>query len=174
MVVVDMDGKVVEGKLNPSSDTPTHIILYKTFLEIGGITHTHSAYATMFAQACRAIPCLGTTHADHFYGTIPVTRPLSEEEINTDYEVNTGQVIIERFADRSPVEMPAVLVGHHGPFAWGNSVEASVKNAVALEEVARMFMFTKMINPNGEPAAQYLLDKHYKRKHGPDAYYGQK
>ena len=174
MVVVNFKGEVVDGSLKPSSDTPTHIALYQAFKDISGITHTHSAHATMFAQAGLEIPCFGTTHADHFYGPVPVTRPLSEAEVSGDYEANTGAVIIERFAGMNPLEMPAVLVSNHGPFTWGSSAMDSVKNAVALEEVARMALGTMHINPHVEPVPGYLLDKHYLRKHGRNAYYGQK
>jgi L-ribulose-5-phosphate 4-epimerase len=173
MVVVDLDGTVVEGDLKPSSDTPTHLALYKAFTDIGGITHTHSAYATMYAQARCEIPCFGTTHADHFYGPVPCTRPLTEAEVTDCYEANTGTVIIERFDGIQPLEMPAVLVANHAPFTWGRGAIDSVKNSVALEEVARMAFGTYLINPGAEPVAQYLLDKHYLRKHGPGAYYGQ-
>lgn len=173
MVVVDLENQVVEGRMQPSSDTATHTLLYREMAGLGGVVHTHSSHAVMFAQAETEIPCFGTTHADHFYGTIPVTRSLTKEEIEGGYEVNTGRVIIERFASLSPLEMPAVLVGHHGPFAWGENVQKAVQNAVALEEVARMALFTQLINPEARPAPAYLLDKHYRRKHGPDAYYGQ-
>jgi L-ribulose-5-phosphate 4-epimerase len=138
MVVVDLEGNVVEGNLRPSSDTPSHVLLYRHFEKVGGITHTHSPHASMFAQARVEIPCFGTTHADHFFGPVPVTRPLSEQEVETAYEANTGQVIVERFAEIDPLEMPAVLVAGHGPFAWGRNADASVENAVALEAVAEM------------------------------------
>ena len=174
MVVVDLKGKVVEGKKRPSSDTPTHIELYKAFPEIGGITHTHSKYATVFSQACKEIPCLGTTHADHFYGTIPVTRLLTEEEVNTDYELNTGKVIIERFENINPLSMPGVLVAGHAPFAFGKSASESVRNGLILERVAGMALSTFQLNPNINELPDYITEKHYKRKHGPDAYYGQK
>ena len=174
MVVVDLKGKVVEGKKRPSSDTPTHIELYKAFPEIGGITHTHSKYATVFSQARKEIPCLGTTHADHFYGTIPVTRFLTEEEVNTDYELNTGKVIIERFENINPLSMPGVLVAGHAPFTFGKSASESVRNGLILERVAGMALSTLQLNPNIKELPGYISDKHYKRKHGPDAYYGQK
>ncbi|TWT29391.1 L-ribulose-5-phosphate 4-epimerase [Posidoniimonas corsicana] len=174
-VIVSVEtGKVVQGDLKPSSDTATHRLLYQAFEGVGGITHTHSPKGTAFAQARREIPCYGTTHADHFYGPIPVTRPLSEEEINTDYEGNTGHVIIERFADLDPVAVPGVLVGSHAPFAWGAHAAESVKNAVALEAVAGMAIDTLALAPSVPPVDDYLLEKHYSRKHGPNAYYGQK
>ena len=147
MVVVDLDGNPVEGDLRPSSDTATHVLLYRAFSEIGGVTHTHSRYGTVFAQSRREIPCLGTTHADHFHGSVPVTRALTEEEVNAAYEANTGQVIIERFADLDPVAMPAVLVAGHAPFTWGPNPRASVRNAVALEAVAEMAFATQLIAP---------------------------
>jgi len=174
MVVVDRDGRVVEGELRPSSDTATHVLLYQRFDSIGGVTHTHSRFATMYAQARAEIPCLGTTHADHFFGPVPVTRPLTAAEVDEAYEANTGQVIIERFAELDPVPMPAVLVAGHAPFAWGGSAADSVKNAVALEAVAEMALGTLQIRPDAPPLEPYVLDKHYRRKHGPDAYYGQK
>lgn len=174
MVVVDLNGKVVEGKKRPSSDTPTHIELYKAFPEIGGITHTHSKYATIFAQACREIPCLGTTHADHFYGSIPVTRFLTEEEVNSDYELNTGEVIVERFEKINPVSMPGVLVAGHAPFSFGKNASESVRNGLILERVAEMALGTLQLNPDIKELPKYISEKHYKRKHGPDAYYGQK
>ena len=173
MVVVDMEGKVVEGNLNPSSDLPTHIELYKAFDDIGGITHTHSKWATIFSQAGRAIKPLGTTHADTFYGEIPVTRRLTPAEIGGDYEKETGTVIIEAFKGIEPLNIPAVLVNSHGPFAWGANAVKSVENALILEEVAMMAWHTMKLNKNTE-IQQELLDKHYFRKHGKDAYYGQK
>jgi L-ribulose-5-phosphate 4-epimerase len=174
MVVVDLaTGDVVEGKLKPSSDTPTHRLLYRKFLAIGGITHTHSPRATAFAQSRREIPCFGTTHADHFCGPVPVTRQLTEAEINEDYEGNTGRVIVECFASLDPLAIPGVLVASHAPFAWGKDVADSVKNAVTLEAVASMALDTLALNPQQGPVEQYLLDKHYLRKHGKDAYYGQ-
>ncbi len=175
MVVVSVEtGETLEGKLKPSSDTPTHRYLYQQFPGVGGIAHTHSTHATMFAQARREIPCFGTTHADHFYGPVPVTRPLTAEEIERAYELETGVVIVERFADLDPLAIPGVLVASHAPFAWGKSAADSVKNAVALEAVAQMALGTLSLNPNQIPVEQYLLDKHYFRKHGPGAYYGQK
>jgi L-ribulose-5-phosphate 4-epimerase len=174
MVIVDLDGNIVEGVLKPSSDTPTHVLLYRSFGQIGGITHTHSRYGTVFAQARREIPCLGTTHADHFYGSVPVTRPLTEEEVTTGYEANTGRVIIERFTDLDPAAMPAVLVAGHAPFTWGKTARASVENAVALEAIAEMALATQMIVPDAPHLEAFVLEKHYQRKHGPEAYYGQK
>lgn len=175
MVVVDLaTGDVIEGKLKPSSDTPTHRVLYQKFAGLGGITHTHSPRATAFAQARRDIPCFGTTHADHFFGPVPVTRPLTEEEIAKDYEWNTGLVIVERFAGLDPLATPGVLVASHAPFAWGKDVDDSLKNAITLEAVAGMAIDTLAINPQALPVEQYLIDKHYFRKHGKDAYYGQK
>ncbi len=174
MVVVDLNGNVVEGKLRPSSDTPTHVLLYQHFSNIGGIAHTHSRYATMFAQARVEIPCFGTTHADHFCGPVPVTRALTKQEVDDAYETNTGHVIIERFRDLDAAAMPAVLVAGHAPFAWGESVAASVKNAVALEAVAEMAIGTRLIRPDAPVLEAFVLDKHFERKHGPGAYYGQK
>ena len=174
MVVVDLQGNVVEGKLRPSCDTPAHVVLYRHFEQIGGITHTHSSRATMFAQARVEIPCLGTTHADHFHGPVPVTRPLTQQEVETDYEANTGLVIVERFAGLDPPEMPAVLVAGHAPFTWGRSAADAVHNAVALEAVAEMALGTLTIRADAPPLESYVLDKHYQRKHGPAAYYGQK
>ncbi len=175
MVVVDTTtGAVVEGNLKPSSDTPTHRLLYQQFSGIRGITHTHSPRATAFAQARRPIPCLGTTHADHFHGEIPVTRPLTPEEIDEDYETNTGKVIVEAFERLDPVAMPGVLVAQHAPFAWGVSAADSVKNAVTLEAVAAMALDTLALDPSSPQLDQSLLDKHYFRKHGPGAYYGQR
>ncbi len=173
MVVVDLAGNVVEGDLRPSSDTPTHILLYQQFSGIGGITHTHSQFATTFAQARREIPCYGTTHADHFHGPVPVTRPLTKAEVDTAYEANTGRVIIERFGNLDPAAMPAVLVAGHAPFTWGKDVAESVKNAVALEAVAQMALGVQQIMRDAQPLESYILEKHYRRKHGPDAYYGQ-
>lgn len=175
MVVVDLDGHVVEGNLRPSSDTPTHVRLYHAFETIGGITHTHSPHATAFAQARAGIPCLGTTHADHFMGPVPVTRPLTIEEVQRDYEGCTGDVIIECFADLTPAEVPAVLVAGHAPFTWGRDAADSVKNAVTLEAVCRVAMGTMQLRPDGPPLLEsHILAKHYQRKHGPNAYYGQR
>lgn len=175
MVVVDLEGKVVEGKLNPSSDTPTHVELYKAFPNIGGVVHTHSRWATIWSQAGRGIPPYGTTHGDYFYGEIPCTRPMTPQEIGGAYEKETGTVIIERFKGINPDSVPAVLVNSHGPFAWGKSPEEAVHNAVVLEEVAMMAWHTENL-PGGRtvPMQQELLDKHFLRKHGPNAYYGQK
>jgi L-ribulose-5-phosphate 4-epimerase len=168
-------GEVVEGARRPSSDTLTHLELYREFRNIGGIVHTHSFHATAYAQARSEISCLGTTHADHFYGTIPVTRDLTAEEIAKDYELNTGKVIVEHFRSRKidPDEMPAVLVASHAPFVWGKTQQKALENAIALEYVAGMQIEAMQINPKTKPVAQVLLDKHFKRKHGPGAYYGQ-
>jgi L-ribulose-5-phosphate 4-epimerase len=174
MVILDLDGKVVEGKLRPSSDAPTHLELYRCFKEIGGVTHTHSRHATLWAQACRDIPALGTTHADHFYGPVPVTPVLTAEEIQGDYELNTGKVIVRRFSGIDPMAVPAVLVANHGPFTWGKDGHDSVKNAVVLEEVAAMALGTLTISAHQPPISQAILDKHYLRKHGKNAYYGQR
>lgn len=174
VVIVDLDANVVEGNLRPSSDTATHVALYRAFGDIGGITHTHSRHATAFAQARREIPCLGTTHADHFYGAVPVTRVLSDSEVATDYEANTGAVIVERFADLDALAMPAVLVAGHAPFTWGPSVAASLENAVALEAVAAMALETLAVDAGAAGLEDWVLDKHFLRKHGKDAYYGQK
>jgi len=174
MVVCDMEGKVVEGDLKPSSDTPIHLELYKSFETIGGVCHTHSPQATMWAQACREIPCLGTTHADYFYGAVPVTEALSREEIEGDFEINTGKLIVRRFKNLNPVQMPAVLVANHGPFTWGQAAVEAVEAAVVLEQVALIAAGTLGINPQQQAISQDLLDRHYLRKHGKDAYYGQK
>ena len=176
MVVTDLDGRVVEGELNPSSDLPTHVELYKAFPKIGGVVHTHSTEAVGWAQAGRDIPFYGTTHADYFYGPIPAARSLTEDEINRAYELETGSVIIETFRERDldPMAVPGVTVRNHGPFTWGKSPEEAVYHSVVLEEVAKMARFTEQINPRVEPAPKYLMDKPYLRKHGPNAYYGQK
>lgn len=174
IVLIDLDGKLLEKSLKPSSDTPTHLELYRNFVDIGGICHTHSPNATMWAQACREIPCFGTTHADYFYGPIPVTDTMTEEQIKSDYELNTGRVIVKRFANIDPMQMPAVLVAHHGPFTWGGSPAGAVEAAVVLEQIAATALGTILINPNVNPINKTLLDKHYLRKHGKDAYYGQK
>ena len=173
MVVVDLDGKVVDGELNPSSDLDTHLALYKTFAEIGGITHTHSRWATIFSQAGVPVPALGTTHADHFYGSVPVTRKLTVEEINGKYEYETGKVIVETFKTLDPNAIPGVLVQSHGPFTWGKNAMKSVENAIVLEEVAYMAWNTLQLNPEAK-LQQDLLDRHYLRKHGAGATYGQK
>lgn len=173
MVVVDLEGNVIEGNLSPSSDLPTHIELYKAFSDIGGVTHTHSNWATIFSQAGISIPALGTTHADAFYGSVPVTRRLTTQEINGEYEKETGRVIVETFNKLDPESIPAVLVNSHGPFTWGKDACKSVENAIILEEVAMMAWHTLMLN-NKVDFQQELLDKHYFRKHGPNAYYGQK
>lgn len=174
MVVVDLDGNVVEGGLKPSSDTPTHLFLYKAFKNIGGVVHTHSINATSFAQSGKEILPFGTTHADAFFGSVPITRALSESEIKTDYELNTGKVIAETFSDKDPDAIPAVLVKNHGPFSWGATPEKAVENAVTLEAVAEMAIKTMLINSAAKPVPQFLLEKHYYRKHGKNAYYGQK
>ena len=174
MVVLDLDGNIVEGDLNPSSDTPTHIELYKEFKNIGGIVHTHSQWATQWAQAGRSIPAYGTTHADYFYGSIPCARKLTQEEIENDYEKNTGKVIIEEFKDKDEEAIPGILVNGHGPFAWGKDCKNAVHNAKVLEQVAMMAFYSEQINKDIKPVDNYLLDKHYFRKHGKNAYYGQK
>ena len=174
MVVVNIDGKVIEGELNPSTDLPTHLELYKAYTGIGGVVHTHSSAATSWAQAGRGIPCYGTTHADYFYGEIPCTRDLTADEVNTEYEKNTGVVIVETMADRDALAMPGALVKNHGVFAWGTDADNAVHNAVIIEYVAKMAAETERLNPEAAPAPQYLLDKHYLRKHGKNAYYGQK
>lgn len=175
MVVVDLSGKVVEGKWKPSSDTPTHVELYKAFPNVGGVCHTHSSYATSWAQAGRGIPCYGTTHADYFYGDVPCLRCLTKDEIEEAYERNTGTLIVSEFArlHLDQVAMPAVLLKNHGPFTWGKDAVAAVHNAVVLEECAKMAYRTEQINPSVRPAPQELQDKHYLRKHGKNAYYGQ-
>ena len=181
MVVVDLDGKVVEGDLNPSSDTPTHVELYKAFPEIGGVVHTHSTYATAWAQAGRDIPNIGTTHADYFHEDIPCTRDMKKEEVFGEYEKETGNVIVERFKDMAPMDTPAVLVKNHGPFTWGTDADNAVHNAVVLEEVAKMaFIANTLVLPTLDLVThvpsmnKHLIEKHYSRKHGPNAYYGQK
>ena len=173
MVVVDLDGKVVEGKWKPSSDTPTHVVLYKAFPNIGGVVHTHSRWAVSFAQAGRAIPAMGTTQGDYFYGDIPCTRPMTDEEIKGEYEKETGNVIVETFAGKDPDAIPAVNVFSHGPFTWGTDPFNAVHNAVVMEEVAFMDFHALMLSPDQGRMQQTLLDKHYLRKHGANAYYGQ-
>lgn len=173
MVVMDLDGNKVEGQMNPSSDTATHLELYKAFQEIGGIVHTHSPMATAWAQAGRGIPCYGTTHADYFYGEIPCARNLTQQEIEEAYEKNTGLVIIEAFRGRNPIHNPGVLCANHGPFTWGRDAAQAVYHAVVLEEIAKMNLFTEILKPGLSPAPQCIQDKHFQRKHGPNAYYGQ-
>lgn len=175
MVVVDLDCKVIEGKYNPSSDTPTHAELYRAFPSIGGVVHTHSPFATSWAQAGRDIPCYGTTHADYFYGSIPCLRVLTAEEIDEAYEKNTGLLIVSEFKrlNKDVEAVPGVLCKNHGPFAWGKDAHEAVHNAVVLEEVAKMAYMAELINPKVQPAPQELQDKHYFRKHGANAYYGQ-
>jgi L-ribulose-5-phosphate 4-epimerase len=172
MVIVDMDGKVLEGKYKPSSDTSTHLELYKAFPEIGGVVHTHSTYATAWAQSGLDIPNIGTTHADYFSDDIPCTRDMTEEEVKGDYEKDTGTVIIERFKELNPVHIPGVLVKNHGPFSWGKDADDAVHNAVVLEQVAKMAFIAYQVNPN-LTMNKLLIQKHFSRKHGPDAYYGQ-
>ncbi|GAA0137766.1 L-ribulose-5-phosphate 4-epimerase [Paenibacillus sp. YSY-4.3] len=174
MVVVDLEGNVVEGKLRPSSDTPTHMVLYRSFPDIGGVVHTHSPWGTSWAQAGKALPAYGTTHADYFYGEIPVTRPMTKEEIEGAYELETGNVIVERFADIDPNQVPGVLVHAHAPFVWGKDAHNAVHNAVVLEEVAKIAARMLRLNPEAAPMDQTLLDRHFLRKHGAKAYYGQK
>lgn len=174
MVVVNLDGKVVEGKWNPSSDTPTHLELYKSFPDIGGVAHTHSRWATSFAQAGSDILVMGTTHGDYFYGDIPCTRPMTDEEINSEYEKEIGALIVETFRDKDYSSIPGVLVRNHGPFIWGTNPENAVHNAVVMEEVAFMNYHAIMLNPECKCMQQALLNKHYLRKHGKNAYYGQK
>jgi L-ribulose-5-phosphate 4-epimerase len=174
MVVVDLDGNPVEGDLRPSSDLNTHLVLYKSFSGVNGIVHTHSAWATIWAQAGRAIPPLGTTHADYFYGEVPCTRRMTKDEIETAYETQTGYVILESFKNINPVYVPGVLVNNHGPFSWGKDAHEAVHNAVVLEELAKMAYHTISLNPDINPISRNLLDKHFLRKHGANAYYGQK
>lgn len=172
MVVVDLDGNVVDGELRPSSDTATHVVLYRAFGAIGGVVHTHSHFATCWAQACRPIPCYGTTHADYFYGDVPLTAPLGEHDMG-QYEHRTGEVIVERFDGVNPMHYPGVLVASHAPFAWGSTVAKAVENAEVLEEIARMALHTVQLSPEQPAIPQHLLDKHFLRKHGEHAYYGQ-
>ncbi|SKA74130.1 L-ribulose 5-phosphate 4-epimerase [Clostridium sp. USBA 49] len=173
LVVLDLDGNKVEGNLNPSSDTPTHLTIYKNFKDVGGIVHTHSRWATIWAQAGRSIPALGTTHADYFYGEIPCTRKMTAKEINSDYEKETGNIIVETFENKNPIYIPGVLVNNHGPFTWGKDAHEAVYNAVVLEEIAMMAYNTVSLTPGIESISQTLLDKHFLRKHGSNAYYGQ-
>jgi len=172
MVVLDIDGKKVEGELKPSSDALTHLELYRNFEQIGGVVHTHSTWATSWAQAGKPIPAYGTTHADYFYGPVPCTRKLTRAEVEDEYELNTGKVIVETFRELDHLSMPGVLVHGHGPFTWGRDSEEAVHHAVVLEELARMALHTELLG-NQKPLDQFLLDKHYRRKHGKDAYYGQ-
>jgi L-ribulose-5-phosphate 4-epimerase len=172
MVIIDAEGNIVEGKYKPSTDAPTHLFLYKTYPSIGGVVHTHSAYATAWAQAGKDIPPFGTTHADHYYGEVPCTRKLSDNEIKKDYELNTGKVIVDRLGISDPLAVPSALVNCHGPFCWGLDAGEAVYNAVALEEIARMAFYTVLLN-HDKPIDQNLLDKHFQRKHGKNAYYGQ-
>ncbi len=177
MVVMDLEGNKVEGDMNPSSDTPTHLELYKAFEKVGGIVHTHSPHATAWAQAGRDVPCYGTTHADYFYGPIPCARNLTPEEIEEAYEKNTGITIIETFKERGidPMHVPGVLCKNHGPFTWGKDAANAVYNAVVLEEISKMNLMTEILNPNGDNTTpQPMQDKHFMRKHGPNAYYGQR
>lgn len=173
MVVVDLDGKVVEGDLNPSSDTPTHVVLYKAFPKIGGVVHTHSTYATSWAQAGKDIPNIGTTHADYFHDAIPCTDDMTREEVMGEYEKETGNVIVKRFEGLNYIDTPAVLVKNHGPFAWGKDAAEAVYHATVMEQVAKMAYVSFAVNP-GLTMNPYLVEKHYSRKHGPNAYYGQK
>lgn len=176
MVVMDLQGNRVEGDLNPSSDTKTHLVLYNAFPEIGGIVHTHSPHAVAWAQAGEDLPCYGTTHADYFYGSVPCARHLTQEELDEDYERNTGLTIVETFRERGidPKAVPAVLCYSHGPFTWGKDADQAVYHSVVLEECAKMGILTRVLNPHAAPAPQRMQDKHYMRKHGPNAYYGQK
>jgi len=173
LVVSDLNGKILEGRLRPSSDLPTHLVLYKAFSDIGGVVHTHSEYATAWAQARREIPCFGTTHADYFHGPVPVTESMSENEIAGDYEKNTGDAIVRRFRGRVADSIPGVLVANHGPFTWGLDVTSAAHNAVVLESIARMAFFTVTINQEASAIGKPLHDRHYLRKHGSQAYYGQ-
>ncbi|MCC0634000.1 L-ribulose-5-phosphate 4-epimerase [Clostridioides sp. ZZV15-6388] len=173
MVVVDLDGNIVDGKLRPSSDTPTHLVLYNEFEELGGIVHTHSSWATTWAQIGKSIPACGTTHADYFYGSIPCTRKMTREEISSEYERETGNVIVEEFMGKNPIHCPGVIVNDHGPFTWGKNAKEAVHNAVVLEEVAKMAYYTELMSPENT-MDRVLMNKHFSRKHGKDAYYGQK
>ena len=173
IVLLDLDGNIIEGGFKPSSDTPTHLELYRNFDAIGSVCHTHSPAATAWAQACREIPCFGTTHADFFYGPVPLTEVMTKDTIKRDYELNTGRMIVRRFAGMDPMHFPAVLVANHGPFTWGRTASAAVESMVVLEQIAAMALATITINPGQGPISKALLDKHYLRKHGKDAYYGQ-
>ena len=173
LVVTDLSGGILEGKLRPSSDLPTHLVLYKSFSDIGGVVHTHSEYATAWAQARREIPCFGTTHADYFHGPVPVTKPLLDQEIAGEYEKNTGDAIVRRFHDRPAASVPGVLVANHGPFTWGPDANSAAHNAVVLESIARMAFFTVTINAEASAIGKPQHDRHYLRKHGDSAYYGQ-
>lgn len=173
MVVVDLDGNIVDGKLRPSSDTPTHLVLYKEFEELGGIVHTHSSWATTWAQIGKSIPACGTTHADYFYGSIPCTRKMTREEISSEYERETGNVIVEEFMGKNPIHCPGVIVNAHGPFTWGKNAKEAVHNSVVLEEVAKMAYYTELMSPENT-MDRVLMNKHFSRKHGKNAYYGQK
>jgi len=173
LVVVDLEGRVGEGTLRPSSDLPTHLALYRAYPQIGGVAHTHPRAATAFAQARREIPCLGTTHADYFHGPVPVTRLLSPEEVRDDYEARTGEAIVERLGEEDPLQRPGILVAGHGPFTWGRSATEAAHHAVILEELAEIAWRTLALNPAAGPLPPYLLEKHFFRKHGPGAYYGQ-
>ncbi len=173
MVVVDLQGNIIEGNYRPSTDTPTHLVLYNKYPEIGGVVHTHSEWATTFAQAGMTIPAFGTTHADYFYGEIPCTRELTDDEINGEYEKETGNVIVETIGEKDPLEVPGIVVKNHGPFAWGKEANSAVYNAVVLDKVAEMAYKTMTLNNRVRPVKQTLLDKHYLRKHGANAYYGQ-
>lgn len=177
MVVVGLDdGRIVDSTYRPSSDTPTHLVLYRRFATIGGVVHTHSSFATAWAQALRPIPCVGTTHADHFHGPVPVTRQLTRDEIEGDYEAQTGEVIVELFetSGLDPLEMPAAMVASHGPFTWGIDAAQAVENAIALESVAASALRTTQLRPDVHPIGDDLLERHFRRKHGPNAYYGQR
>ena len=173
LVAVRLDGKIIEGTLRPSSDLPTHLILYRAFRGIGGVAHTHSRCATAWAQAGREIPCLGTTHADYFHGCVPVTKPLTQKQIQSDYEANTGNAIVRRFTKLDPRHAPAVLVAGHAPFCWGETPSRAAHNAVVLEEIAALALATLAVNPNSPAISKHLHDKHFLRKHGRTAYYGQ-